>query len=114
MRSIRTSSTRGSGRPSCTSTITGLSFYNFPYTFGYLLSLGLFSRARADASFLPRYEAFLAATGTASAPDVVRECLGEDTATTAFWNASLDLVESDLGRFERETAAGAPGGGSER
>jgi len=86
--------------------ITGLSFYNFPYTFGYLLSLGLFARARADASFLPRYEALLCETGTASAPDVVRHSLGEDTETTGFWDASLDLIEDDLDRFEREEPAG--------
>ena len=86
--------------------ITGLSFYNFPYTFGYLLSLGLFSRARDDRGFLPRYEALLRQTGTASAPDVVRSSLGEDTETTAFWDASLDLIEDDLRRFEREDPGG--------
>jgi len=82
--------------------ITGLSFYNFPYTFGYLLSLGLFSRARADRAFLKRYEALLRDTGTASAPEVVRRNLGEDTETTEFWDASLDLIEEDLRRFEQE------------
>jgi oligoendopeptidase F len=80
--------------------ITGLSFYNFPYTFGYLLSLGLFSRAREDRAFLERYEGLLRTTGSASAPDVVRSSLGEDTETTAFWDASLDLIEDDLRRFE--------------
>jgi oligoendopeptidase F len=40
--------------------ITGVSFYNFPYVFGYLLSQALFARFKAEgAAFLPRYEAFL-------------------------------------------------------
>jgi oligoendopeptidase F len=86
--------------------ITGLSFYNFPYTFGYLLSLGLFSRALRDRSFLPHYESLLRQTGSAAAPDVVRDCLGEDAETTEFWSASLDLIESDLERFENEGRAG--------
>ncbi|MDH3687690.1 MAG: hypothetical protein OEP95_15770, partial [Myxococcales bacterium] len=68
--------------------------------------LGLFARARADSGFLPRYEALLRETGTASAPDVVRHSLGEDTETTGFWDASLDLIEDDLDRFEREEPTG--------
>ena len=33
--------------------IAGISFYNFPYTFGYLFSLGLFVRAKAEGAELP-------------------------------------------------------------
>ena len=40
--------------------ITGITFYNFPYTFGYLLSRGLYAMFKKEgASFLPKYEEFL-------------------------------------------------------
>ncbi len=77
--------------------ITGLSFYNFPYTFGYLFSMGLYARAKAEGpSFLPRYEALLRATGSAGAERVAADALGVDLREEAFWDASIDLVEEDL------------------
>ena len=85
--------------------ITGISFYNFPYTFGYLFSFGLFARARAEGpSFLPRYEALLRRTGSASAEVVARDALGVDLEAPEFWNASIDLIAEDLARFEEATA----------
>ena len=49
--------------------IAGISFYNFPYTFGYLFSLGLFGRAKAEGpAFLPRVEELLRLAGSDTAP----------------------------------------------
>ena len=54
--------------------ITSLTFYNFPYTFGFLLSRGLFARFRQEgAAFLPRYEEFLRRAGSDTAENVARE-----------------------------------------
>jgi len=81
--------------------ITGISFYNFPYTFGYLFSTGIFARARQEGpSFLPRYEELLRLTGRDTAENVARASLGAELEGPDFWNASLDLIEADLGRFE--------------
>ncbi|HUS68696.1 MAG TPA: M3 family oligoendopeptidase [Kofleriaceae bacterium] len=81
--------------------ITDISFYNFPYTFGFLFSKGLFARARREgADFLPRYEALLRATGRAPAEVVARDALGVDLTRPDFWNESIDLVEDDLTQFE--------------
>jgi len=83
--------------------ITGLSFYNFPYTFGYLFSMGLFARAQHEGpDFLPRYKALLRETGSATAEEVVRNALGIDLGGPAFWNESIDLVEAAVDRFEAE------------
>jgi oligoendopeptidase F len=80
--------------------ITAISFYNFPYTFGYLFSLGIFARAKREGpSFLPRYEALLRSTGSGTAEDVARAALGIDLEKPDFWNASLDLVEETLEEF---------------
>jgi oligoendopeptidase F len=89
--------------------ITGLSFYNFPYTFGYLFSLGIFARARQEGpSFLPRYEELLRATGSASAEQVAERALGIDLTTPEFWNASIDLIQAEGRRFEEAASALSP------
>ncbi|MEN8183160.1 MAG: M3 family oligoendopeptidase [Myxococcota bacterium] len=86
--------------------ITGLSFYNFPYTFGYLFSLGIFARAKQEGpGFLPRYRELLALTGSDTAERVARRALGVDLEQPEFWNASIDLVEAELGRFEEAVDA---------
>lgn len=85
--------------------ITDVSFYNFPYTFGYLFSLGIFARVKAEGpGALARYEELLRATGSATAEDVARAGLGVDLQSPEFWKASIALVEADLARFEREVA----------
>ena len=82
--------------------ITDISFYNFPYTFGYLFSLGIFARAKREgAAFFPQYEKLLRATGSASAEVVARDSLGIDLQQPAFWNESIDLIAEDLREFER-------------
>jgi pepF/M3 family oligoendopeptidase len=81
--------------------ITGLSFYNFPYTFGYLFSLGIFARAREEgAAFAPRYAELLMLTGSDSAENVARQALGVDLEKPDFWNASIDLIAADLVQLE--------------
>ncbi len=86
--------------------ITDISFYNFPYSFGYLFSLGLFARSKAEGpSFLPTYRKLLRRTGSARAEDVAKEVLGVSIDTEAFWNSSHDLIEADLVAFENLVAA---------
>ncbi len=85
--------------------ITGISFYNFPYTFGYLFSLGIFARAKQEGpAFLPRYEELLRLTGSDSAEDVARNSLGVDLEGHDFWNASIDLIDADAERWETAVA----------
>jgi oligoendopeptidase F len=81
--------------------ITGVTFYNFPYTFGFLLSRGLFSRFLAEgAAFLPRYEEFLRLTGSGTAEEVARRALGCDLETPAFWEEAIQTLEQPLQRLE--------------
>lgn len=81
--------------------ITGVSFYNFPYVFGYLLSQALFARFKAEgASFLPRYEAFLLMTGSATCEEVVKQTLGEDLTNPEFWATALKAIEPSLVAYE--------------
>jgi oligoendopeptidase F len=80
---------------------TGVTFYNYPYSFGYLFSLGVFARFKKEgASFLPRYEELLRLTGSDSAEGAARRALGVELESPEFWLESIRLVEEDLSRFE--------------
>lgn len=83
--------------------ISGLPFYNFPYTFGYLLSLGAYALANegsgAAKDFPERYRKLLIATGCQDAEQAVQSTLGYDLTSPDFWNKSLDVVESRVNRF---------------
>lgn len=81
--------------------IPDLSFYNFPYTFGFLLSRGLFARFREEGpSFLPRYEAFLRKTGGALAHEVAKDSIGEDLESEAFWSRAIATLEAPIAELE--------------
>ena len=85
--------------------ISGVSFYNFPYTFGFLFSLSLAAALREEGStFLPRYEELLRLTGNATAEDAAFRALGFDLTTPEFWQRGLDLIADDVTRFEAATA----------
>lgn len=79
--------------------IPGLSFYNFPYAFGHLFSLGLYAiyRERGEA-FLPEYDQLLASTGEAKPVDLALR-FGIDIRTAAFWENSLRIIESHVNRY---------------
>lgn len=81
--------------------ITDLSFYNFPYVFGYLLSQSLFAQFKEEGqAFLPRYEAFLRQTGSASCEEVVRQTLGQDLKDPAFWTRAVQAMTPSLIAYE--------------
>lgn len=81
--------------------IAGISFYNYPYTFGYLLSRGLGLRLREEGpSFLPRYEEFLRLTGGATAEECARRTLGIDLSGTEFWRSAIGSLNEELAAFE--------------
>lgn len=81
--------------------ITAVTFYNFPYTFGFLLSRGLYAMFREEgAEFLPRYEQFLRRTGSDTAEGVARDTLGCDLESPEFWIDAIKTLEEPLARFE--------------
>jgi pepF/M3 family oligoendopeptidase len=74
-------------------------FYNFPYMFGLLFSLGLFARYEADPeAFRAHYDELLASTGKADAADLAA-WFGIDIRDRAFWESSLDVIRADIDRF---------------
>jgi oligoendopeptidase F len=89
--------------------ITGLTFYNFPYTFGYLLSRGLYGMfKRQGAAFLPKYEEFLRRAGSDSAENVVKRTVGEDIEDPAFWSEAIKSLETPLAQLQSLAPEMAP------
>jgi oligoendopeptidase F len=81
--------------------ITGITFYNFPYTFGFLLSRGLYAMFKKEGtSFLRKYEEFLRLTGSDTAENVVRRSLGRDLEHPEFWTEAIRSLEEPLKQLE--------------
>lgn len=81
--------------------ISGLSFYNFPYLFGYLFSMGVYARRGVlGDGFFPRYEALLRDTGRMTAEDLAAKHLDADLTQPEFWRATVGLLEARIDRFE--------------
>ncbi|MEM7362627.1 MAG: oligoendopeptidase F, partial [Pseudomonadota bacterium] len=78
--------------------ISELSFYNFPYLFGYLFSLGVYSqREKYGDEFFERYQALLRDTGRMTAEDLAYKHLGVDLTRTDFW---LDTINSQSPKID--------------
>jgi len=81
--------------------MSGLSFYNFPYTFGYLFSLGVYARREeSGASFYPRYCDLLRDAGRMETEALAEKHLGVDLRKPDFWRASCAIVAAKVARFE--------------
>ena len=85
--------------------IPWISFYNYPYTFGYLFSLRIYAlRQERGSSFMNDYNNLLKDTGRLTAEDLVKEHLGENIRRPEFWKASLKIVAQQIETFEQMVA----------
>jgi pepF/M3 family oligoendopeptidase len=80
--------------------ITEMPFYNFPYTFGYLFSGGIYDLAKKEGSdFYKRYRDLLADTGSMTTEDVAQKHLGIDLTQEKFWDDAVSRVLMDVEPF---------------
>ncbi|MFD1392168.1 M3 family oligoendopeptidase [Lacticaseibacillus jixianensis] len=80
--------------------IDDVSFYNFPYTFGYLFSSGIYAKAKAaGGSFEDDYIALLKDTANMSTEALAQKHLGVDLSQPAFWQQGIDLAAADAQTF---------------
>lgn len=80
--------------------LTAAPFYNFPYTFGYLFSNGIYARARAEGpAFAEDYKNLLRDTGRMDTDDLAQKHLGVDLARDDFWQSALDRILADVETF---------------
>lgn len=79
---------------------TGVAFYNFPYTFGYLLSLGIYHRAKSEGeAFAHQYDAMLRESGMMSAENLVQKHLSIDLTKPDFWRGACSAAVEDVDTF---------------
>ncbi|MGR5458775.1 M3 family oligoendopeptidase [Vibrio alfacsensis] len=82
--------------------ISGVSFYNYPYLFGFLFSKGIYAQRESKGeSFYGDYVALLRDTGNMMAEDVVTKHLSMDLTQPEFWQQSVELVRDKVDEFER-------------
>lgn len=80
--------------------ITGVPFYNFPYTFGFLFSLGIYKKAlEAGRSFEDDYIALLQDTASMEVEELAQKHLQADLTAKKFWQDAIDLVLADVDEF---------------
>lgn len=75
------------------------SYYNYPYAFGQLFALSLFSRSCDDAAFASEYEKLLSITGMCSADDAALS-IGCNISDVSFWMEGIELIEKYVERIE--------------
>ena len=75
------------------------SFYNFPYAFGLLFSLGLYAIYQdRGQEFVPEYDELLSSTGEGTAADLAAR-FDIDIRKGSFWEGSLKLIEQRIDRY---------------
>ncbi|NGZ76836.1 M3 family oligoendopeptidase [Saccharibacillus alkalitolerans] len=85
---------------------TGVPFYNFPYTFGYLFSTGIYAQAQKEgADFADKYDALLLDTGRMTVEQLASKHLGVDLTQPDFWQAAVDVSVADVRTFLDMTAS---------
>jgi oligoendopeptidase F len=80
--------------------ITGVPFYNFPYTFGYLFSLGIYAQALEEGKgYEEKYIALLRDTASMTVEDLAQKHLQVDLTQKDFWEKAVRLCIDDIDEF---------------
>lgn len=81
--------------------ISGLSFYNYPYLFGYLFSMGIYAKKDSlGANFHSKYVELLRDTGRMTAEELVMKHFNEDISKKDFWLRSIRIVEDSVQKYK--------------
>lgn len=77
---------------------TDVPFYNWPYTFGYLFSLGTYN-ILLNNNFEDRYIALLKDSGSLSIEDLAKKHLDVNLEEPAFWQGAIDLLNANIDEY---------------
>lgn len=79
---------------------TGVPFYNFPYTFGYLFSMGIYAKSLNEGTeFEEQYISLLQDTGSMTTEDLAQKHLSVDLTQPDFWQHGINLIANDIHTF---------------
>ncbi|MGJ7912220.1 M3 family oligoendopeptidase [Neobacillus sp. LXY-1] len=80
--------------------ITDVPFYNFPYTFGYLFSLGIYAQALEEGKgYEEKYIALLKDTGSMTVESLAKKHLQVDLTEKDFWEKAVHICIEDINEF---------------
>ncbi|MBS8264991.1 oligoendopeptidase [Mesobacillus boroniphilus] len=80
--------------------ITGVPFYNFPYTFGYLFSLGIYALAQEEGKgYEEKYIALLKDSASMTVEDLAQKHLNVDLTKKDFWEKAVRMCVEDVEEF---------------
>ena len=80
------------------------SFYNYPYMFGMLFALGLYHKYQQEPDgFVDEYDRLLSGTGITD-PFELAQRFSIDIKSIDFWRSSLNIVRSEIDRFDQLTS----------
>lgn len=80
--------------------LTDVPFYNFPYTFGFLFSAGIYEVALSEGSaFEERYIALLRDTGRMTSEQLAMKHLNVDLTKPEFWQSAIQISIEDVKQF---------------
>ncbi|MGX5478249.1 M3 family metallopeptidase [Bacillus thuringiensis] len=80
--------------------IADVPFYNYPYTFGYLVSFSLLEIAQESKStFHPKYKEFLRETGKAPVEELMKKYFEIDIRNYEFWNKAFIQISKDIDEY---------------
>ncbi|MCC5840803.1 MAG: hypothetical protein JJT96_11815 [Opitutales bacterium] len=86
--------------------LSGVHFYNFPYTFGFLLSRALFDRFEAEGpAYLNTFERFLRESGSRHGDDLLRDYIGGEPADPSFWVEPIRGISSIVERMRSNASS---------
>jgi len=71
-------------------------FYNYPYSFGFCLSIGLLELAKTDESFNQKFKGFLSETGMLPLEQLVEKHFHLDLSQPKNWQQSVQRLIQDI------------------
>jgi oligoendopeptidase F len=76
-------------------------FYNYPYSFGFLLSIGLLQLVKGDKQFKQKFQGFLSETGILPLEQLVKKHFHIDLSQPDFWQQSVQRVIQEIEQYNQ-------------
>ncbi|MEI4768158.1 M3 family metallopeptidase [Psychrobacillus sp. FJAT-51614] len=74
-------------------------FYNYPYIFGFLFSIGIVEIAKSDGLFNKKFQEFLSETGVMPLNQLVKKHFNIDLSKPDFWQGSINKLSNDIQEY---------------
>lgn len=75
-------------------------FYNYPYSFGFLLSIGLLEISKGNELFQKKFQEFLSETGMLPLEQLIKKHFNLDLTQHEFWEKSIQRLLEDINQYE--------------